>query len=964
MKTYKILNTKGALLDNVGLQKYLEKLASDHVLKEKSEKNTYPIPRMIENFEFISDVYKLLNEHIKLKIPIHPAGEWLLDNFYVIEETVKNIEKEMTLKKYTNFLGIANSVNYGFARIYVLASEIVSYTDAKITGESLIELLRSYQEKKKLSMEEIWNIGIFLQIALIENIRMICEKIYSVQLQKYRVENIIERLVENKEKDKLKFNKLNEYKSKVKEYGEMKYPFIEYMSFKLRQFGKIGYPYLNILEEQVNKMGVDISEVIKKEHFDIAVKKVSIGNSITSIKNIQRINFIEIFENINQVDDILKQDPSNVYDKMDYKTKIYYRNTIEEISKKTKISEIYIAKKCLELATGKDGKESHIGYYLIDDGKKILLEELLNKKIKRISKTQKMKLFLILKTIIALSCSVISGSFIFKQTNRYFLFVFSILLLYLPIENILVQIFQYILSKFIKPKIIPKIDLQNGVPKEYSTFVVIPTIIEKPAKLEEMFKKLETYYIANKSDNIYFALLGDVTSSDKKEEKFDEEISRKGLELVRKLNNKYPDKNFPKFHFIYRKREWNDKEECYLGWERKRGLLTQFNEYILKNSDNQFRVNTIDTEKLPKIKYVITLDCDTELVLNTGLELIGSMAHILNTPQVVNGVVSKGYGIIAPRVGIGLKEASKTKFTKIFSVNPGTDAYTNAISDIYQDNFKEGIYTGKGIYDIEVFSNVLKNVIPENTVLSHDLLEGSYLKCGFASDILTMDGYPKSYISYRTRQLRWTRGDIQIAKWIFKKIKDKDGIEKENPLNIISKYKILNNIVKCVLEINIILAIVFLSILRISNNIKIWPLILILIVSTTIPSVLEILNRIIYKKEGEKLQKTFYKSITGIKASCIRAFLSVGLLPDKAYSMLKTIIKTIYRMTVSKKHLLEWTTAEEAEKSAKVDIISYYKTMFSNVILGIIFLILTKVNILYGILGIIWVITPRNNAVY
>ena len=989
MKTYRILNTKGALIDNSGLQKYLEKLASDHVLKEKSDKNTYPIPRMIENFEFIADVYKLLNEHIKLKIPIHPAGEWLLDNFYIIEETVKSIEKEMTLKKYTNFLGIANSISFGFARIYVIATDIISYTDAIVTGESLVELLRSYQEKKKLSMEEIWNIGIFLQIALIENIRMICEKIYSVQVQKYRVENIIERLVENKEKDKLRFNKLGEYKSRVKEYGEMKYPFIEYMSYKLRQFGKIGYPFLNILEEQVNKMGVDISEVIKKEHFDIAVKKVSMGNSITSIKNIQRINFIEIFEKINQVDDILKQDPANVYDKMDYKTKIYYRNTIEEIAKKTKISEIYIAKKCLELARKKENqegenyqeiklssedvkvkktaqynKEAHIGYYLIDNGKNILLSDLLNKKIRSQPKEKKMRIFITLKIILSLVFSVLFGIFIFRQTNSYILFILSALLLYLPVENILVQIFQYVLSKLIKPKLIPKLDFQNGVPEEYSTFVVIPTIIEKPEKLENMFKKLETYYIANKSDNIYFALLGDVTSSDKKEEKFDEEISRKGIEIIRELNKKYPDNNFPKFHFIYRKRKWNDKEECYLGWERKRGLLNQFNEYILKNSDNEFRVNTIDIEKLPKIKYIITLDSDTELVLNSGLELIGSMAHILNTPEIVNGIVKDGYGIIAPRVGIGLQDSSSTKFTKIYSVNPGTDAYTNAISDMYQDNFKEGIYTGKGIYDVEVFSKVLKNVIPENTVLSHDLLEGSYLKCGFASDILLMDGYPKSYLSYKTRLLRWTRGDIQIARWLKNRVKNKEGIEKENPLNIVSKYKILNNIVKSILEISILISIIYFAIIGIVKNIRIWPMILLLFISIVIPSLLELLNRIIYKKEGEKLQRTFYKSITGVKASFIRGFLSIGLLPDKAFSMIKTIVKTIYRMTVSKKHLLEWTTAEEAEKTSKTDILSYYKLMFSNVILGIVFLLLTKINVLYGVLGIIWVITPRNNAIY
>ena len=290
LKNYRILNTKGILLDKHQLEKYLEKLAADHVLKEKSDRNTYPIPRLISNFEIITTVYNLLNEHIKLKIPIHPAGEWLLDNYYVIEEAVKSIEKDLTLKKYVNFLGIANGVNHGFARIYVLATEIVSYTDGRITKDLLTELLKSYQEKKKLNMEEIWNIGIFIQIALIENIRNICEGIYSVELQKYRVENIVERLVENKQKEELKFNKINEYKSKVKEYGEVKYPFIEYMSYKLKSFGKKAYPFLNILEEQVNKMGIEVSEVIKKEHFNIAVKKVSIGNSITSIKNIQRIN--------------------------------------------------------------------------------------------------------------------------------------------------------------------------------------------------------------------------------------------------------------------------------------------------------------------------------------------------------------------------------------------------------------------------------------------------------------------------------------------------------------------------------------------------------------------------------------------------------------------------------------------------------------------------------------------------
>ena len=1023
MKNYRILNTKSVVLDKFQLEKYLENLASDHVLKEKSDKNTYPIPRMQENFEIITTVYNLLNEHIKLKIPIHSAGEWLLDNFYVIEETVKSIEKELTLKKYTNFLGIANGVNYGFARIYVLATEIVSYTDSNITSDLLTELLKSYQEKKKLNMEEIWNIGIFLQIALIENIRNICERIYSAELQKYKVENIIERLVENKAKDELKFNKLNEYKTRVKEYGEMKYPFIEYMSFRLKSYGKKAFPFLNILEEQVNKMGIEVSEVIKKEHFDIAVKKVSMGNCITSIKAIQRINFINIFEEINQVDEILKQDPAQVYDKMDYKTKIYYRNAIKELSKKTKISEIYIAKKCLELCQGKAGKQAHIGYYLIDRGNSQLLKILQGKEAKKCSNNKKLSIYILTKIIVSLMIAILLGLYIYRQTGTVWSLVLTIILTYIPIEIIFTQIVQYISNKVVKPRLIPKMDFQNGIPKESATFVVIPTIITSKEKIDEMMKKLEVYYIANKSENLYFALLGDVSASSKEEENFDEEIANYGIEITKKLNEKYRnnkpngafsnndlmqnlDKNnmysnnkniknneyniteaklnadFPKFHFLYRKRIWNEKEECYLGWERKRGLLTQFNEYILKNSKDEFKVNTIDLEKVPKIKYVITLDADTELVLNTGLELVGAMAHILNKPEIEAGAVRNGYGIIAPRVGIGLVQANKSNFTRIYSSLPGTDSYTNAISDVYQDNFAEGIYTGKGIYDLEVFSEVLKNEIPDNTVLSHDLLEGSYLKCGLASDIMLMDGFPTSYMAYKTRTSRWVRGDWQILGWLFKKIQDKNGNKKKNPLNLVSKYKILNNLVRSTFEIFVLVAITFLLILHGLKGVSIWPVMAVLISSVIISSIIEIVNKIVYKKDGEVHQKTFYKSISGIKTSFIRGILELGLLPDKAYAMTKSISKTLYRMFISKKHMLEWTTAEEAEKNQMANLLEYNKNMWFNLFCGLILILYTVTlmlgvncrlaywgnsytskifnggNILLLTLGILWVITP------
>ena len=341
MRKYQKLDIEGAILDEEQLKKHMEKIAIQHTLKSKSDKNTYPIPQMLTNYGLIKRTYNLLNEHIKLGINIHPAGEWILDNFYIVEESVRQIEKEITLKKYTNFVGIQNGKYTGFARIYVLANEIVAYTDNRITGENLEKYLQAYQTKKTLNMEEIWNIGIFLQIAIIENIREICETIYMSQMQKSRVEEIICKYF-GEEKKKSRTVILP--KIMLIENGQVKNAFIEYMSYRLKKMGSKAYAYLNILEDEVAKTGSDIYEVVKKEHFDIAVKKVSVGNCILTLKAISRINFFEIFEKINRVEDFLKQDPAKQYEKMDSTTKSYYRNAIQEISKKTKISEIYIAK--------------------------------------------------------------------------------------------------------------------------------------------------------------------------------------------------------------------------------------------------------------------------------------------------------------------------------------------------------------------------------------------------------------------------------------------------------------------------------------------------------------------------------------------------------------------------------------------------------------------------------------------
>lgn len=967
LKLVKILNIKGALLDRYQLEHYLEKIASDHVLQDKSTKDTYPIPRLEDNFKVITKTYEILNQHLKQGINIHPAGEWLLDNYYIIEEAVKTIQKELTLKKYTNFIGMATGAYKGFARIYVLATEIVAYTDSKVDSKNLENLLRAYQTKKTLNMEEIWNIGTFLQIAIIENIRSICEKIFSSQMQKYKVEHILERLVEYKSKNEQKFKMEANYKTKIKEEGNMKYPFIEYMSYRLKRYGKRAYNYLNVLEEQVNKMGTSVSDVIRKEHFDIAVKKVSIGNCIKSIKEIQRINFLEIFESINGVEILLKQDPAGVYENMDYKTKEYYRGKIKEIAKRTKISELYITKKVLELAQQKDKtandihekKKSHIGYYLIREGIQELYHTLQTNKKVRTTKGISKKVYL--ATIAILSCVIpfLLAKQVYTSSN-IIIAILLFILSYVPATQITTEILQYILNKIVKPKLIPKMNYEYGIPENQKTMVILPTIVKDATKVKDLMKKLEVFYHANQSENLYFALLADVTTSTQKEEKQDKEIVQAGLEEANRLNEKYPSNGFGKFQFVYRKRVWSKSENAYLGWERKRGLIEQFNHYLLGKIKNPFLANSMEqeTHKKPNIRYIITLDADTNLVLNSGLELIGAMAHILNQPELdkTGHAVIAGHALIQPRIGIDLVSSRKSKFAQIFALAGGTDSYTNAISDTYQDNFEEGIFTGKGIYDLEVFTTILKEQIPENTVLSHDLLEGNYTRCGLASDILLLDGFPYQYNAFCSRLHRWIRGDWQIARWIKKTPK--------NPLNLLARFKILDNLRRSLVEVFVLVCAIFILWIQFNFNMKIWPTILFLLTTILLPSILELLSYMMAKQAGNVKQKYFIDSITGLKAIFLRAFTAFACLPHKAYLSANAIIKTIYRMKISKKNLLEWTTAEEAEKKAKTTLLSYYKLMTSNVIISLL-LVLYAIFLNEGgsriallVVSAIWILAP------
>ena len=437
MKRYRTLHISGALLDKNQLANYMEKIASDHNVRNYSEADTYPIPALKEKYEKILETYRLLNKHIRLGIKIHSAGEWILDNFYIIEENVKEIQKELTPKKYKSMVGIANGKYEGFARSYCIASEIVAFSDGKIDSETIDVVLRAYQNKKLLSMQEIWNMGIFLKLALIAQIADISEKIYSSQIQKYRAESIIERALENLDGRNKIFMPINPIT--VLE-NEPKYPFIEYMSYKLNMYGKKAQNYQEIFEKEVAKMGITVSEVVQKEHFYIG-----------------RINFGELFSHINGAEEILNLDPLGVYPKMDEESKAYYRGKLEKLAKKHKISEIYIAEKILELCNLQektDGLENerkrHVGYYLIDDGITELYKALEIKPKLKFSKEEKSRLYVSSIILGSLYIDFLISVCLYFKIRNSFITMISAVLIYIPIHEIFIRVLMFIWTRLIQ----------------------------------------------------------------------------------------------------------------------------------------------------------------------------------------------------------------------------------------------------------------------------------------------------------------------------------------------------------------------------------------------------------------------------------------------------------------------------------------------------------------------------------
>ena len=700
----------------------------------------------------------------------------------------------------------------------------------------------------------------------------------------------------------------------------------------------VNYKELNLwIENKLYENEINLEKLSMNSHKMDGIYSSSISNSINGIRNVECINWQSIFTDSSKVEEILNNDPLGIYESMDFYSKDYYRHTLERIAKENGFSETFLARKVLQCAQGEKEHdfESHIGYYIIDKGRKNL-NSILNidfkgfDKFKNILKGRAVGIYI--STIIILTLALVSifvSWSYFNDTNISIIkYILAVIVTIIPLSEVTIAILNWSITHLSIPNLLPKIDLSTGISKDDLTCVVVPTMVENIDRAEQLIDNLEKYYLGNKDDNLYFTLLGDFKDSDSEINESDECISKFCIDKIKNLNEKYH-KDEPIFFFLCRERTFNEKENRWIGWERKRGKLEEFNRLIRGDENTTYTRFSSDITRLQEVKYVITLDGDTILPRDTARVLVGTMVHPLNKAYLKDdSIIWRGYGVMQPRISVDLESANKTYFSKVFSGEVGTDMYTTAVSDVYQDLFGEGIFTGKAIYSVDVFNKVLGNVIKENTVLSHDLLEGSLGRTALLTDVELIDGYPSNFISSCKRLHRWVRGDWQLLPYIFK----------QNNLNRLSKWKMIDNLRRSLLAPSMVILLVCSLLGILPDGINKWYMAAFIAIVT--PILFDISENAVSPMSNISLSG----KIQNFEMALKQVFFIYAFLPFKAYLMIDAIFRTLYRLVISKKNLLQWQTSEEVEKYSGKNVLSYCRYMWIETVVSIVILIISFYN--------------------
>lgn len=861
-----------------------------------------------QDYKKIKKHYNALVKITKQHLFVGMINEWIVDNYYLIIERKDEVLSFLRTKKLNKYA--TKNVN-----LYKLLFSILIKNNYKIDEDILIDEIKKYQKTKNyyFSYEQIKILPLIVFILLIGKLGRICESEFLKLKHKDNIRKIIKKMRSDYNENKIVI--LSNYID-LKTTNERD---IVYLNEQLRDLGELSNDIFKQLESFLIDNNMTLRNIIESKHLVDLNNSIIINHIFYSIREMNTVDEENLYTNISIVEGILKKD--NFFANMTVETKRLYRNKIILLAKKNKINQYEYIKSIFN-------KDIHIGFFLFPH------------------KETKYRFFwyLIFISLVTILLSLYLGRFLLHE------YLIGAIILLIPISEIVITITNKFLLKLYPCKPIPKMDFEKGIPKDQQTMVVIITIIKNKEKVAKLFSQLESFYLSNKSDNLYFTVLGDCMGYNKEVYKEDKNIVESGLKACKELNSKYK-KDI--FHFVYRKRRYNEKENKWMGFERKRGALLHFNKLLLgelskKEKKEYFNVETI-SKSIMNIKYVITLDSDTKLVLNTALKLTGIMAHPLNKPVIKNNKVVRGYGIIQPQIDINIDSTNKSLFTQIYAGIGGFDPYNNIYPNFYQDVFKEGSFVGKGIYDLHVFQTILEKTFPNNLILSHDLIEGNYLRCGFTSDVSLIDDFPSKFLIDASRRSRWARGDFQIIDWITSHVRNQDLKRIKNPLSLLQKWKIFDNLRRNLLDLTLLLIIC----VSIFSGMYTWMWFLLVFFILVLPVVSYIFEQI-----GTLIKRTTsikrYNIIAfGNKAFVLRTLSVIGSMPFNAYLYLESMLKSLYRMTISKKHLLNWLTAEDAEKLVNTTLKNHFKRFWFNILISIIiitFALVSKTNIIASII--------------
>lgn len=902
------------------------------------------LPRLDENEQVLIETYDLVTAAAAQNRAIEPAAEWLLDNFYLVEEQIRAIRRLLPPSYSRELPRLANGTAAGFPRAYGIALELIAHVDGRVDVASLNGFVTSYQSVTPLKLGELWALPLMLKLALIENLRRVAVRIAAARRDRDLAGDWAERMVNVVE------HKSTDLILVLADMARANPPFTGAFLAELTrhlQGQNPNFAFANSwLEHRLADQGLTTEQLVRSEGQSQAADQVSIGNSINSLRFLNAHDWREFVGEQSLVERTLAGDPMGVYANMDFATRDRYRHAVEGIARRSSYTEYDVARKAVQLAENQAREKpldraSHVGYYLLDRGRSVL-ERLVEMRLSpSVIVDKARRRFPLACYLSAIGLLTLTAALAYLGWSRQQgVNPFVLLTLTLPVlicaASLALALVNWLATQLLSPQSLPRMDYAQGIPVADRTVVAVPTMLTSAAGIEHLLDGLEVRYLANRQPNLHFALLTDLVDSANETLPADAELVRLAREGIERLNEKYAAGSADVFYLFHRPRKWNAQEATWMGYERKRGKLADLNA-LLRGATSEFSEVVGDVSVLQTTRFVITLDTDTQLPRDAARLMIGTLAHPLNRPVFDSdrGHVVDGYTILQPRVAVSLPSAQRSRFVQLYSGDPGVDPYTRVVSDVYQDLFGEGSFVGKGIYEVDSFE-ALCGDFPENTILSHDLIEGAYGRSALLSDVTLYEEHPARYLADVARRHRWMRGDWQISGWLLPWAPGRSGQRVRNPISALSKWKIGDNLRRSLTPLAMLLTLViswFISF----NMAAIASLFVgcVLILPALLATAFDLLRKPIDLPLGIHLRVVLESLGRPMK----QALFSLVVLPHEAYVGVDAVVRTLVRMLWTKRRLLEWKTASDAERGDPASLDATFRSMFGATLLAAVLLL-------------------------